>query len=99
MHLPLDVLNTDQQKIEEKMKAGIWLGVIDRTEETLIGTELGVMKCRTIKRRPEGQQWNNGAIPAMKGIVQQPQPGVPSDRVLCNLVLSDRVPRDRVPSD
>ena len=49
------------------MRDGVWLGVTDRTDETRIGTESGVVKCRTITRRPEGQQWDGDAIKKVKG--------------------------------
>ena len=81
LYLPFDTLNTDQHIVERKMKSGSWLGVIDRTEETLIGTKHGVAKCRTTNRKPEGQQWDAAAIEETRGAVQQPRPGVPSDRV------------------
>ena len=86
MSLPLDALNTDENKIETKMKDGVWLGTIDRTDETIVGTKFGVVKCRTIRRRPEGQQWCAEAIQSMRGSVQQPVPGTTSDRIPTGIV-------------
>ena len=43
--------------------------------------EVTVVKCRTTRRRPEGQQWSKEAIQKMKGSVQQLVPGIESDRI------------------
>ena len=40
-HPPLQAEGTKQEKGEAKMKSGIWLGVIERTEEYLISTASG----------------------------------------------------------
>lgn len=42
LYLPLDVANTEENKVEPKMNDGIWLGVIERTEEHIIGTNDGI---------------------------------------------------------
>merc|ERR1739836_281266 len=81
LYLPLDAPNTEENKIESKLRDGVWLGVIDRTDETIIGTLEGVVKCRTIKRRPDGQQWNQEALEDMKGSAKQPVLGIHSDRI------------------
>ena len=85
-YMPLDAANTDESKISSKMRDGIWRGVVDRTDETIIGTTHGVIKCRTIKRRPEGQQWSADAIEDTKGSAQQPIPGTQSDRIPTGIV-------------
>ena len=92
MYLPPDTPATEDRKIENKMRTGIWLGVIDRTEEAIIGTEHGVVKCRTIKRMPEGQQWDGKAIKEMRGSVQQPTPGIATDRIPTGSVDSEGRP-------
>merc|ERR1711884_455313 len=85
-YLPLEASNTADHKVESKMIDGIWLGILDRTEEAIIGTEHGVVKCRTIRRRPVGQQWSGDAITKMKGTVQQLTPGVLSDHIPTGIV-------------
>ena len=81
LYLPLHAANTDENKAEPKMKDGIWLGVIERIEEHIIGTDEGIVKCRTIKRRPVDQQWNGAQILAVKGSIAQPVPRHNSDRI------------------
>merc|ERR1711884_518075 len=97
LYLPLDAPSTEENKIETRMKDGVWLGIIDRTEEVLVGTKHGVVKCRTIKRRPPGQQWSGTALEEMKGTVQQPVPGVSNDRVPTGIVDDEGIPV-KVPS-
>ena len=41
-------------KSEAKMRDGVRLGITDRTEQVTLGTQQGVVKCRAIRRRPEG---------------------------------------------
>lgn len=81
LYMPLDSPNTDDDKICDKLRDGTWLGTNERTEEHYIGTNNGVVKCRTIKRKPEGYQWNAQQLQEMKGSVRQPVPGVKTDRV------------------
>ena len=69
LQLPLDAQNIDDHKIEPRMRPGVCLGFIDRTEEVIVGAENGVVRCRVVKRRPEGQQWSDEAIKNMKGSV------------------------------
>ena len=46
MYLPLKT--TKSNKGEAVRKIGVWLGTIERTEETLIGTTRGIIKCRAV---------------------------------------------------
>ena len=64
-----------QDKGEVSKKPGIWLGVNERTEEILVGTRRGVIKCHTVSRLAEGEQWDREAILAMKGLPWEPVPG------------------------
>ena len=41
---------------------GIWLGRSTRTNEHLVGTRVGVIKARTVKRRSETLNWEQRVI-------------------------------------
>ena len=56
MHLPLQT--SRHNKGEAPHRRGIWLCAIERTEEALIGTTMGVVKCRIVSRMVEGERWN-----------------------------------------
>lgn len=60
-YLPLDSPKIEDKKCEPKMREGIWLGTNERTEQNLIGTNNGVVKCRTVKRRPEALNGTPGS--------------------------------------
>lgn len=81
MYFPLDSPQTDDNKCEPRMREGIWLGTNERTEENPIGTSNRVVKCRIVKRRPEGSQRNADQLSEMLGSAQQPVPGINSDKV------------------
>ena len=51
------------------MDVGVWLGVIEWTEESIIATEKGIVKCRIVNRLPENQtSWGKvlSGIPSLK---------------------------------
>ena len=50
LYLPLKTASIHGKEGEPKMEEGIWLGLNGRTEQVFVGTERGVIKCRTIKR-------------------------------------------------
>ena len=73
MYLPMKTVHTNRG--EPIRKQGLWLGVIERTEETSIGTPDGVIKCRTMNRLPKGNQWDPAMIFSLKGVPWEPIPG------------------------
>ena len=60
---------------------GVWLGIIERTEETIIGTPNGVIKCRTVNRMVNGEQWNPELVLGIRGLPWEPIPGKQSMRI------------------
>ena len=55
--LPLDRESHPIPALEAKFQQGIWLGLDQRTEEVIIGTPSGIVKCRSVRRRPEPERW------------------------------------------
>ena len=49
-----------KNKAETEMFEGIWLGVGGRTGEVPVGTTVGAVNCRTIKRPPEPERCGVG---------------------------------------
>ena len=80
LYLPLKTAKVHQQRLEPNMFEGIWLGINARTEEAFIGTDKGVVKCRTIKHLPEEEKWNAELVNFMKGTTWQPLPVSKSDQ-------------------
>ena len=54
LYLPMKTMRRD--KGDAAKKQGIWLGIIARTQEVLIGIEDGVVKCRTMTRLPDEEK-------------------------------------------
>ena len=74
------------------MREGIWLGTNERTEENIIGTNVGVVKCRTVQRKPEGSQWNAAQLVEMRGSAQQPVPGLATDKIPTGIMDASKCP-------
>ena len=73
MYLPMKIVH--RNKGMPAKKAGVWLGVSERTEEILIGTKRGVVKCRTVERLGSAERWNRNNVLEMKGTPWEPIPG------------------------
>ena len=57
-----------KEKIKTRWATGILLGIRDESNEVLIGTEEGVIKVRTIRRKgTHEERWNTVQIDRMKG--------------------------------
>ena len=55
---------------------GVYLGMLDRTDEHLIGTPEGVIQVHTISRTcTTEQQWDNYEMLKVKGVPWEPVPG------------------------
>ena len=68
-------------KDEPRWRSGIWLGFIDHTNEHIIGTRKGTIKCRAIRRNDASDQFNAKMIEEMKGTPWRPVPGRDSLRI------------------
>ena len=60
---------------------GIWLGVMGRTGESIIGTPQGVVKAFTVKRRPVEERWSLDDIHNMRGTPGKPNPDANDQRI------------------
>ncbi len=65
-----------RNKMRSRWSSGLWLGIRDESGEAIIGTDEGVMKCRTIKRKgTREERWDLGQVEKMKGVPWEPEPG------------------------
>ena len=64
-----------RQKGEAAKRPGIWLGINERIEETLVGTERGVIKCRTASRVCSDEAWDKELLMKVKGMFWNPVQG------------------------
>ena len=81
LYMPLKISTKPVPKMEERFREGIFLGMRMRSDEIIVGTADGVIKARTIRRRPKGEQWSAEEVKNMKGTPSMPVPGVQSDNI------------------
>ena len=73
MYLPLRTIK--QNKGEATRQMGVWLGTVERTEETLIGITRGIIKCRSVNRLPDDERWSYKCVTEMQGVPWELVPG------------------------
>ena len=72
-------------KDEPRWRTGIWLGFLDHSNENIIGTSKGVLKCRAIRRYDQSEQFNVLIIEKMLGTPWKPVPGRNSMKIPTNI--------------
>ena len=71
---------------DTRWESGIWLGIREESGETFIGTDLGVIEVRSVRRKAlEAERWNAAAFDTMKGTPWEPEPGRPGIAVGCRV--------------
>jgi len=87
-----------KEKLRTRWATGIWLGVRDESNEIFIGTEEGVIKVRTVRRKgTHEERWNTVQIDRMKGTPWEPQPGRNSIEVGSKIIVHERGDNREVP--
>ena len=57
-----------RDKFDSRWEDGIWLGIREESGENIIGTKDGVLKARTIKRRPtKEERWGQELFDQFRG--------------------------------
>ena len=64
------------------------MGFIDNSNEHIIGTPKGVLKCRSIRRHDRTEQFDALMIESMKGTPWQPVPGKESLKITTSIEKS-----------
>lgn len=64
------------QKFFSRRQDGVWLGVNTRTGESMVGGDgVGVIHCRSIRRRPVEERWNGAKLLELRGTPWNPPRG------------------------
>ena len=61
-------------KVDAKLREGVWLGLDSRTDENMIGTSYGIYRGGTIKGVLEGKRWNATSALEVIGMPWDPTP-------------------------
>ena len=76
--------------MENRWSSGIWLHIHNGSHELIIGTPMGCIKVKDIKRyASEDDQWDIGQLNAFRGVPWEPTPGSKS----CEVKAKVDVPR------
>ena len=76
LYLPLDRKSHPVHAPEPRYEDGIWLGLDIRSTEVIIGTPSGVVKARSVRRRPEDERWSIEEVLRIAGTPDNPTPGI-----------------------
>ena len=64
-------------KLDEKYADGIFLGIVERSSEIYVGTAAGVVRGRSLIRRPPSESSNKESLLAVRGTPWFAVPGSP----------------------
>ena len=65
-----------KNKVRSRWSSGIWLGIREESGEVIVGTDKGVIKVRTIRRKgSDNERWDLVQLNEMRGTPWEPQPG------------------------
>jgi len=87
LYKPMKTIKID--KSEARWLRGTWIGIIDHSNEHIIGTEEGVVKCRAIHPREKASKWDIDAMMKIKGTPWKPNPNRRSLRITTRIKIDD----------
>ena len=67
------------------------MGFIDHTNEHLIGTNLGVLECRAIRRHDQTEQFDASKIEELKGAPWKPVPNKDGLKIPTNILPDGKI--------
>ena len=62
-------------KLDDRWRTAIWLGKSNRSDEHIIGLENGAVLARSVRRKVQGNRWNERALKMVTGTPWNPRPG------------------------
>ena len=66
---------------QDRFETGIWLGLLVRSGEHLVGTERGVYTVSSVMRCSEDRKWSTELVDNIKGTPREPVPGSGSHKL------------------
>ena len=79
-YFPMKTVRRD--KGDPATQPGVWLGIMARAQEVLIGIKHGVIKCRIVTRLAEQERWDVEQVTVVRGTPWEAVPGRNDRRVL-----------------
>ena len=82
MHKEVHPAETKKTKLRYIGNIGVYLGGMARSNESVVGTEQGLIKAFAVNRKPKKDRWDYQAITEMPGTLIRPNPeGSGNDRI------------------
>ena len=78
-YMPLE--STKKAKLDPRYEKGVFLGIVDRSDEAILGVEGGIVRARTIRRLEDSERWDPKAVLAVTGIPINPNQGSDDMRI------------------
>ncbi len=91
MHMYLKAQSKGKAKMDLRWGDGVWLGIREELEEHIVGTDKGVIKCRS--RRIKGsdkEKWEEKLLGGVRGTPWQPIPGRDSTRIGTSVEIREK---------
>ena len=86
-------------KDEPRWREGVFLGFMDTSTEYIIGTPLGIVKCRSIRRRDASEQFDIQSLESLQGTPWCPVPSREGLRIPTNIEGSGEIVDDMAEVD
>jgi hypothetical protein len=94
-------LHTRKTKLDMVLEEGIFMGILDRSDEALVAVESGVIKCRDIRRQAAECRWDREKVMNIKVTPLAPTEGMADMRVKTYIqpgLANPSIPRPPEPS-
>ncbi|CAE7251708.1 unnamed protein product [Symbiodinium sp. CCMP2592] len=77
----VDYRRNTRSKLDSRWQSGVYLGLRLQSTEKIVGTNQGIFVVQSIKRKPEGQQWDSDLVKAVRGLPWKTSPDETGDGV------------------
>ena len=75
--------------VESPWKTGVWIGVTARSGESLIGSDQGITRTWTVRRKAEHERWSAEAVHGVRGTPARPNPNKPGPHIPVRINIPD----------
>ncbi|CAE6933232.1 RE2 [Symbiodinium sp. CCMP2592] len=75
----VDFRRNTRSKLDSRWQSGVYLGLRLQSTEKIVGTNQGIFVVQSIKRKPEGQQWDSDLVKAVRGLPWKTSPDETGD--------------------
>ena len=70
----IDFRCNTRSKLDARWQAGVFLGIRLQSTEKIVGTNRGIFVVQSIRRKPDGQQWDADLVKAVRGLPWKTSP-------------------------